>query len=650
MKSPLKILLWCSLLALFALVGKANADAFGAGDAKQAAILSKQLAVMQEQLLKFKEQLSEIKATNEGIFELRDKINDVYDEYETVVDSTLEDDLRAIFDDYKTLTNLDDLQEADTYQEKYRLLHEEVGLRFKRKDKEGEEGGSKALEADMHKTLMELNRLEVQKLHYTKKLKDHRTQKATDKDYQRALAESQGETTLLLLEAKAAELERQQGKQNKLLSELAWDKQFTGYLVDPKSNKGPIEEGWLSRLLVNVLDPQLIYKGMSLLAGIPALFLWFFVLVAAIRLFQEAAGSITGQASIGQALRSLGGITTQYIIYTSSGFLIFFVMFGYFGLFDSGGAGEDYIRSTLVELKRQLINDKDKYDSWVTSWTTSGVVSGVKALGASVANGALNIMNVGSAGGTWVLYQAVSLLYVISTQAINMLFALLISFLWAFGFFAIVTGGLKGRFDLTGVWLTSIFGMFLWGVTEFILMALVASMTYFSSTWIVETYSTIGGDFTVITIWHLYCVVMMITMLVVKILAIWMSYQMAQNQSITGSAAGVASGLTMFMANKMIPGAGDRNSQNPSLMSGAAPEIGGERNRDKVATSMSNVMNAPVSDVGRAGMGGLRDLGGKLSDIFAPASGPSAGKVSGSSSGDNPDLPRANPEPTDGGK
>ena len=624
---------WFSFFVLFFLfAGKAVAVA----DPVTVNLLTQQLASIKLLLDEAKKNLAEAKIASSGVLEVRDTIHEVKKEYETLINTDLRNELLYIREKYAALTNLDDLQDATTFQEKYALLHEEIGLRFK-EDTALTRGSTDptqalkkkplSLENNIQTTLIQLNEVEIELARYRQTQQQAGTKQLGDKDLQKLIMESSAATAALLLEQKKLKLEQERLRQEQFQAEMVWNNLFLHYLADqkggidgvdrtsgshsdaiadldilsnPKGNVGAIDSNWLTRFFVNILNPEFVYKGMALLSSIPTLFLWLVVLFGSFRLYQEGVASVSGKASIGKALQSMGGMVTMYIIYFSSGFFVFSLIFAYFSLFEGIGS-VDYIHSNLLDLRAVLI-EKKVYSSWLTE----------------ASQNVLDYLNIISASATWAIYQAVSIVYVIASQLIDILFALLVAFLWAFGFIAITTSVLKGRFNLVNVWAVSVYGVFLWGIIELILMALLAGFNYYSATWLVQNYAGLGQGYTAVTLWHLYSVIQMVLILILKLLAIWFSFQFTQHQSVTGAVAGAASIVTMFIASKTIP---DVDSLKGAA-AGMTPDASGERKRDgigRLGETVSNAMTSPISDVARAGVTGAKDIGSTLKDIFVPA-------------------------------
>ena len=584
-------------------------SAYAVDDPMTVKLLSEQIIVAKKTLADIKEQVSEIKQVNDGIFEVRDTIDAVYGEYVTLKNLNIKDELQYLEDQYSGLTRLNELGDAGSLQEKYGILHSEVDRRFKESSK-GEGEAADLLQMRAHEALIDLNWVEEEIAYYQRTTKALSESQLSDKDLQKFIAQSQATTTRLLLEKKKQDLNALRAQHTALESDLLWNDDFLSYLEDPRGQNGAVQGNPFTRFIVNAMNPQFIYEGMALLSGIPTMFLWLVVLFGAVRLYQEGSGSITGRASIGEAVQSMGAMVTGYMVYFSSGFLIFSVMFAYFTLFERVGSVE-YIHGNLLELRSVLNTGTDPSKGWVT-----------KALEAVA-----DTPNVINFSWTWVVYQALSLVYVTSLQTINLLFALGVAFFWAFGFITIPTGALKDKFNLVNVWAISIFGLFMWGLIDIILMALVAGLSYSSSVWLEANHAGFGAGFTGVMIWHVYAIIMMVLVVTVKLLAIWLAFQVTSSQSMVGSFAGAATAITMMMASKTIPNApnkspGAAGEGSNGLFSSFMPDASGERTRDGVARATETVggaLNANISDVGRAGSRAVGGLLNSIGDLFVPA-------------------------------
>ena len=588
-------------------------------------LLSEQIIVAKQTLSDLKEQLEEMKVVSDGVLEVRDTIDDVYGEYETLKSLNIKSELNYLEDQYLGLTRLNQLGEASSLKEKYALLHDEVDLRFKRAGG-NEDAPLNPFKVHAHETLIDLNWVDEEIAHYKESTKALSESRLSDKDLQKFIAQSQAITARLLLEQKKQALEAKRAQQTAREGELLWDKDFIGYLEDPRGESSAIADNPFSRFIVRAMDPQFIYKSMALLSGVPSLFLWLVVLFGAVRLYQEASGAITGKAAVGEALQSMGAMVTGYMVYFSSGFLIFSVIFAYFTLFEQIGSVE-YIQGNLLEL-RTTLDTGSKGNDWVHNALET----------------VIDTPNVINFAWTWVVYQAVSLVYVSSLQFIGLLFALGVAFLWAFGFIAIPTAALKDKFNLVGVWAISVFGLFMWGLIDIILMALLAGLSYYSSLYLVENHTHFGAGFTGVTIWHLYVIIMMVLVVVLKLLAIWLAFQVTSNQSMVGSFAGAATAVTMMMANKTIPSTGRPFSPGDETKNGlfgsSTPEASGDRKRDSIARfteTIGSAMDANISDVGRASARGIGGLASQISDFFvAPGSSAALTPETGMASSTNP--------------
>jgi len=567
-------------------IGLSNAFAvIPTTDASQVALLTQQLENMRKMLQTTKKQLEEMKATSDAVMQTNDVIHQIYKEYNALVNLDLAAELDAIKSSASALTNLDELAKAETLEDKYLLLHDEIGLRFKRSDKETING------KDIDAVLKRLEEVEAELTATQKRLAD--TSKRHDSQLQTEISQSTASIAAVMLEQRKIQLKQELEKQSEQARQLNWDKGFIGYLQGTdRNNAGAIEDNFLTNFIQNVISPKHIYEPMTYVTGISTLFVYLLVGFLGLRFFQESVRSVYGNATMGEAIQATSAVVPVYVIYVSSGFLLFMAMFAIFDIYGVSGS-QQYIHNGLLSLRDQMLEEK-VYKSW---------------LGEAFAT-TVDLVNVVSASATWAIYQIVSLLYVLLVQVINLLFALALAFLYVFGFIAIATMVLKGRFNIVKTWMVSIYGLFMWGMSEIILMAILGGFHYVVSNWMIDNVATgTGPGYVAITYWHLYCVVMMAFIVLVKIISAWIGYYMSQNQSIIASFAGAATALTYFTSSKMLPNYSQINQGGngglTTLLGSSLPSAGGDRSRDRMfggmASSLKNVASAPLSDVARAG-------------------------------------------------
>ena len=597
MKS-MKIWLLCSVL-VFIVITPAN----GFSDPAQVKLLTQQLVVLKENLDEAREQVKEIKIVNDEVLEMRNTIDDLYKEYESLADTDLQSDLEYIANKYRALTNLDDLKDAETLKEKYALLHEEIAMRFKHSERRD---GDQPLpvEAQMQRTVVDLNFADEQSLYYQKKLEDLSRGAVSSKDVEKINAQAQVTNALLALEEKKKELEKKRAAQADMVRDINWNEQFISYITNREMNDTKLQDTVISRLIVNTLNPKSIYEGMAKFSGIGALFLWFLVAFMGFRLLKEAFASLGKGGSMINAIQETNQSLFGYVVYATAGFGIFALIFAFLELFDSS-TSVSYIHSHLLELRQNIVVNNKTYDSWLEK-ALEYVVDSTNVLNNSL---------------VWVVYQAISMIYVFLSQFIDVVFAIGVAFCWLFGFVAIATRALPESFQTVNGWLSSVYGLFMWGVIELILMSILSLISYGGSTWIESNYGDFGSGFTGLLVWHVYACIMMVVILVLKIAAIFFAFMLSRNQSILSVLGAMPAALGAIALNKALP---NNNTNQPNeeggLLNSMRPDAAGDRRRDGLARggeALSSAMNAPISDVVRATTSGLSNLTSSVSSMFS---------------------------------
>lgn len=547
-------------------------------------LLTQQLAALKEQINEYKKNLEEVKVTNEEIFKIRDTFDEVYSEYEELSNMS-RGDLESLLSQYKELSNLAKIKDADSFREKYYLLHEEISKRFRR---EGLKPGG-GVQKELHKTVVELNTVDEELARIEKQLKAVRADKS---DAMRVATEAQLMVARASLEDKKQRLEERRAREATFSSQLDWDGDFAKYLAGTKGQgTSGITDNWLIDIIKYVINPQYVYESMEYLSGFGSAFLLFWVLFLTFRMLNEGMAVIGGKASIGavfiDAVRSVQG----YVVYIVGGAVLFTCMFAFYEYFDNQ-VGVAKIHSNLLDLRKEMVTEESTDDF------------GMKVMGY-----VLDFANLLNAGITWILYQTISPLYVLLSRVIDLIFAVSIALAWVMGFLAIATHVLPKKYDLTPGWITSIYTVFLWGVCEFLLVGIMAFVSYGASVWLKDHYGGLGSGVTTSAIWYVYSCMIMVLVLVLRIAAPFVAVKLASQQSFVSAMGAIPAALGAMVGNQIAAKAmqtetepsGTNGSAMPGRL-GMLPDASGDRRRDSVARGMdklAQVANAPLSDVGR---------------------------------------------------
>lgn len=626
-------------------------------------LLTEQLAALKTQITEFKKNVEEVQITNNEIFKIRDTFDEVYSEYDELVNMD-SGELQSLLNQYKELTNLTKLKDADSFREKYYLLHEEISKRFRR---EGLKPGGD-VQKELHKTVVELNTVDEELARVEKQLKVVRADKS---DAMRVATEAQLMVARASLEDKKQMLEARRAREATFSSQLDWDSDFAKYLAGTKGQGTTgISDNFLIKLITFIINPQYVYEAMEYLSGFGSAFLLFWVFFLTFRMLNEGMVVIGGKASIGHvfldAVRSIQG----YVVYIVGGALLFTSMFAFYEYFDNQ-VGVAKIHSNLLDLRKEMVTEESTDDfamqvmGYVLDWA--------------------NLLN---AGLTWILYQVVSPCYVLLSRVIDLIFAVSVALAWVIGFLAIATHVLPKKYDLTPGWITSIYTVFLWGVCEFLLVGIMAFVTYGASVWLKSNYSSIGSGVTASAMWYVYSCMIMILVLLLRIAAPFVAVKLASQQSFVSAMGAIPAALGAMIGNQIAAKAmqtetvppGTNGSAIPNRL-GMLPDASGDRTRDSLARGMeklSQIANAPLADVGRSakeamskpfgksneGIGGAAEAMGSTQNEAgenAPASqGASLGgataaphdtattPANGTSAGINSVAPAANVAPTPG--
>ncbi|ERS88332.1 hypothetical protein Q672_10775 [Marinobacter sp. EVN1] len=215
-------LLFSALIAGCLTPYSTGAAAFSPQDTK---VLTQIYAQIKQQVDLLKDELEEIKFVSDELYEARNYLQAVREEYEFATRFDPQGELNSILRWSDNLTNLNDIDDT-SWQQKWHLLSGEIDKRFERSAMEPEEK-----EIGRNASYHDLN--EIQKTRY---LEDFYRDQAlgnrneTTKDMQRRTASSASMMTSLMLEERAERLEERAAERSKLIRQVEWDGEFLRYL------------------------------------------------------------------------------------------------------------------------------------------------------------------------------------------------------------------------------------------------------------------------------------------------------------------------------------------------------------------------------------------------------------------------------------
>jgi hypothetical protein len=378
-----------------------------------------------------------------------------------------------------------------------------------------------------------------------------------------------------------------------------------------------MEDGFVSSIIVAVLDPEPIYEGMSYIAGIAAFFPWLFVVVIAVRLFKESQHALSFKSAMSSALSDTSRTLLIFLIYTGGGTLVFVLMFAFSTVFSEFGSVEA-INDEMLNLRSSLTISAEDTKAWYE------VAYEALADTASIPLTAI----------IWLGFQLLSVGYVFLSQLIEVLFAIAVVGLYAWGFLVIPTMTLGDEMNLSKSWKRSALTLFIWVIIEPIFLGVIWLMGSAASEFIANTYSGFGYGASALTIWYLFSILVMFIVLLVRIITPFVAVYLARNDTFVGALAGAAaatSALVMKQIMESVAGEKSRIREKVgALANSMAPNPEGVRHRDSLARAgqgLSDLMNTPVSDLASRVTSGLGGLGGGPTDAPVVDTGGDAQRV-----------------------
>lgn len=409
----------------------------------------------------------------------------------------------------------------------------------------------------------------------------------------------------------------------------------------------------LTDMIVRTLDPSIVYEKMTYLATIAAIIPWLIVLFAAIRLAQEASAGLSGKAALAEAMGDASKTLLMILAYSGGGLLIFALIFVLADLFNNFGSTH-LINQEMLHMREILMADPGAQKAWYER-----VVMGV-----------IDIANTPLAALAWVLWQFLSVAYIVLARLIDVMFAIGVALTYAWGFIAIPTRAMKDEFNLLPGLSKTILTLAIWAILEPILLFFVWLLSRGAVEYFAATYS--GNDIgtTAITIWYVFSCVLMALVLLIRLIAPFLALYLARNDSMVGALGAGPAAVGAMVANQVVrkladhgTGGGQPDGGRPGLM----PTGDGGRTRDRIAQGVSDLLHTPIGQM--FGGGGSNDLssqvsgGGSLSgndgggfDSYGDSphsAGPTGGSDTGgqspasdtpSGSGSSPDVSHAQPD------
>lgn len=456
-------------------------------------LLTQQLAALKEQITTVKEGLQETKFISDEVYEVRDTLDSVYEEYESLRNQSVED-WNYLLRQYESLSNLQHLKDAKTFKEKYMILHNEVSLRFARSGVK--KGGQ--LQQNSHETLIQLNTVDEELARVDKQL--NAVRHSTKNTSQSVSAEAELINARSALETRKRQLLEDQAREDQVIGALEWDEDFAKYLKGFRKGTEGISDNVVLAFLINVLDPKYIYEAMGAVMMGANFFLLLMAIFLTFRMLQEGFSTLGGKPSIGlvfwDAIRSV----KAYVVYVNAGLLIVGLMFACFDYFDSN-VGVAYAHTLVADLRGDMVKETSK-----------------EGLALQLLKTVANIANIFSAAFMLIVYQGVSVVYVFLSRIIDILFALFLVYVWACGALAVASEVLPKKFQLRDGWLMSAYTVFLWGVTEFLLVGILTFLIKAAGAWLNSYYGGMG-DVLISALWYGFASVAMVLIVLVRLIA-----------------------------------------------------------------------------------------------------------------------------------
>lgn len=572
-------------------------------------VISQQLEVARQQLRTAVDTVKEAKMTSGELYEMRAMMDEIYKEYE-ILSNFDPNEFRYMAEELKELTNLTKLKDADSWQEQYWLMHDEVSKRFKLPTVVQ---GSKT-QKQMHGTVIEMQSVDQEIARVQAQLDALRKENKSD------AAHIGTEASLLAarsdLERKKEKIEEKRKREAEYAGQLKWDSDFVLYLEgsDKKKNVETMDDNWVLAFIRHVLNPQYVYKAGTYLAGAADIFLILLIIFMAFRMLSEGFGTMRGRSSLPLAFMDALAAGKGWLIYITGGGLFFGLMFAVFEHFDAQ-TGAAYIHSELLDLR-----------------TTMVTAQSVDDFGLQVLGYVVDWANIFNAGFMILLYTVTSVVYVFAMRLIDVVFAVLITLAWALGFIAIASHVLPKKLDLTPGWIATLYGAFLWGICDGLLMAIAAGLTWGGGEWLKGYYGGVGVGVTATGMWSGFATLIMLIVVALRLVAPFIAMRLASQQSFLGAMGAMTTAMTVLagkMALDRFAGGGTSPSPIPGTDQGRG--LFGVNSLSNGMDQLRKIGNTPLKDLDKA-------MNNKVQNHFAQK-----GAQNGTPSRESPQL--TPPEP-----
>ncbi len=222
MKQSYKVGLMLIIVAFPALAGVGD----GGADTK---LLSNIWLELKQQNANLIKQIKDIKATSDSMFEVRDTLADIKSEYEFWARFNPDAELQNIIQQYDDITGLDELFEAKSWEQKFNIMQNEVGKRFKKRPEEAKKNDPDA-ENDIKKQLAKLELMRKESANQRALSAENGSAGLRQKDYNARNTTANQLTASYLADQRAKALEAELKRRQEVANDIAWDAQFTQYM------------------------------------------------------------------------------------------------------------------------------------------------------------------------------------------------------------------------------------------------------------------------------------------------------------------------------------------------------------------------------------------------------------------------------------
>lgn len=214
----------------------------------------------------------------------------------------------------------------------------------------------------------------------------------------------------------------------------------------------------------------------------------------------------------------------------------------------------------------------------------------------------LDYSSVGLAGGSWLAFQTVSLVSSSAIALSQLFYALLFAFTYAWGFIAIPSRTWPDQFNSMGFFTKTVYGLFLWPIVEGIMFLMLKMVVVSKASMIASQYANTEvasyAQFSMLMTQASLAIIGIIFFAPAVTLAI------VNNSSGVGAMEPAMREIMRTITSATKQGGGALGSK----MSNSLPESGGDRARDKMADSLSQINQDPV--------GTAKSIKSKAADVF----------------------------------